>query len=33
LCKSIIEKHNGIIGLESTINIGSEFYFKLPLIK
>lgn len=31
LCKSIIEMHNGIIGFDSTIDIGSEFYFKLPL--
>ena len=31
LCKSIIEKHNGIISFESTVNVGSEFYFKLPL--
>jgi len=31
LCKSIIEMHNGIIGFESTLNVGSEFYFKLPL--
>ena len=31
LCKSIIEKHNGIIGFESTVNVGSEFYFKLRL--
>jgi len=32
LCKSIIEKHKGVIGLESTINVGSEFYSKLPLM-
>jgi len=32
LCKSIIEKHNGIIGFESKSNVGSVFYFKLYLI-
>ena len=31
LCKSLIEKHNGIIDFESTLDKGSEFYFKLPL--
>jgi len=31
LCKLLIEKHNGIIGFESTLNEGCEFYFKLVL--
>jgi len=31
LCKSLIEMHNGEIGFKSKEDVGSEFYFKLPL--
>jgi signal transduction histidine kinase len=31
LCKEFIEKHNGEIWVESNENIGSTFYFSLPL--
>lgn len=30
LCKEMIEKNKGEIGVESTINVGSRFYFYLP---
>lgn len=30
LCKEFIQKHNGAIGVESTIGKGSSFYFTLP---
>ena len=33
LCRSIIEKHNGVVDFESEENVGTEFYFKLPLSK
>ncbi|MCZ2085484.1 MULTISPECIES: hybrid sensor histidine kinase/response regulator [unclassified Kaistella] len=31
ICKEIIERHHGEIGVDSTIGEGSEFYFKIPL--
>jgi len=30
ICKSIVETHNGIIGVKSNGTAGSCFYFKLP---
>ena len=30
LCKDFIEKHNGILSVESEVGIGSTFYFTLP---
>ncbi|MBS1746627.1 MAG: HAMP domain-containing histidine kinase [Bacteroidetes bacterium] len=31
ICKRIIAAHNGVIGVKSKVNEGSEFYFTLPL--
>jgi signal transduction histidine kinase len=31
LVKSIVERHNGHVGVESTLNQGSTFYIQLPL--
>ena len=31
ICKEIIERHHGEIGVDSTMGEGSEFYFKIPL--
>lgn len=31
LCKLIIEKHAGVLDFKSTTNVGSNFYFRLPL--
>jgi signal transduction histidine kinase len=33
LCKEFIEKHGGNIGVESSEETGSTFYFTLPLFK
>lgn len=33
ICKKIVELHNGTIWLESAVNKGSEFYFRLPASK
>jgi two-component system sensor histidine kinase/response regulator len=33
ICNEIIERHGGKIGINSKLNEGSEFYFKLPLIQ
>jgi signal transduction histidine kinase len=30
LTKEIIDRHNGTIGVNSTIGVGSEFYFTIP---
>ncbi len=30
LCKEMVEKNKGDIGVESTVNVGSRFYFSLP---
>lgn len=32
ICKAIIEQHNGVIGVESIINQGSTFWFRIPAI-
>ena len=32
ICKSIVEEHGGHIDFISTLGIGSEFYFDLPLV-
>ena len=31
IVRNIAEKHNGTIGLESAIGVGSSFTFRLPL--
>lgn len=31
ICKAIVEAHNGTIGLESKIGVGSEFWFRVPI--
>nr|WP_232064317.1 ATP-binding protein [Undibacterium sp. YM2] len=31
ICKTIIEKMEGSIGFTSTVDVGSQFFFELPL--
>ncbi|SDI46664.1 sensor histidine kinase [Natribacillus halophilus] len=31
ICKEIIDQHDGDIGVESSVGVGSRFYFKLPV--
>ena len=33
LCKDFVEKNGGKIWIESALNVGSEFWFTLPLYK
>lgn len=33
ICKTIIEKHHGIIGVDSKEGKGSRFYFRIPVIE
>ncbi|HML86213.1 MAG TPA: ATP-binding protein [Bacteroidales bacterium] len=33
LCKEFVEKNNGKIGVDSTINRGSTFWFSAPLAR
>lgn len=31
ICKAIVEAHNGTIGLDSTVGVGTEFWFRVPI--
>lgn len=31
ICKSIVEQHQGQVGVQSTRGVGSTFWFRLPL--
>ncbi len=33
ICKQIIKRHHGSIGVESNLNEGSTFYFEIPILK
>jgi hypothetical protein len=33
ICRHLIEMHNGQIGVESEVNMGSTFYFTIPTAK
>ncbi len=33
ICRQIVQAHSGAIGVKSELNIGSQFWFTLPLVK